>query len=112
VDVGLIGEVAVWRAANGSDPHDRRPSGPAQLQTLRALWQRDLDRRMQHSDKTVDSSVHEKRAASATFKGLRPEDRHHPPPAIQDLQKAAARQAEPVARTAAKRVDLEPNAVL
>jgi hypothetical protein len=58
LDVGLIGEVAVWRAANGIDPHDRRPSGPAQLQTLRALWQQDLDRRIQHSDKTVDSSVH------------------------------------------------------
>src|SRR5512133_2063055 len=39
LDVGLIGEVAVWRAANGIAPHDRRPSGPAQLQTLPALWQ-------------------------------------------------------------------------
>jgi hypothetical protein len=79
LDVGLIGEVAVWRAANGIDPHDRRPSGPAQLQTLPALWQRDLDRRIQHTDKTFDNSVHEERAASKTFKGLRPEDRHHSP---------------------------------
>jgi hypothetical protein len=56
-DVELIGEVAVWRAANGIAPHDRRPTGPAQLQTLPALWQRDLDRRIQHSDKTFDNSV-------------------------------------------------------
>jgi hypothetical protein len=72
LDVGLIGEVAVWRAANGIDPHDRRPADQAQLQTLPALWQQDLDRRIQHSDKAVDSSVHEERAAPGTFKGLRP----------------------------------------
>ena len=79
LDVELIGEVAVWRAANGIDPHDRRPTGPAQLQTLPALWQRDLERRIQHSDKTFDYSVDNERAASKTFKGLRPEDRHHSP---------------------------------
>jgi hypothetical protein len=79
LDVGLIGEVAVWRAANGIDPHGGRPTGPAQLQTLPALWQRHLDRRIRDSDKTFDNSVHRKRAASGTFKGLRPEDRHHSP---------------------------------
>jgi AAA domain len=79
LDVGLIGEVAVWRAANGIDPHDRRPTGSAQLQTPPALWQRDLDRRIQHTDETFDNSIHENRAASKTFKGLRPEDRHHSP---------------------------------
>jgi hypothetical protein len=79
LDAGLIGEVTVWRAANGIDRHDRRPTGSAQLQTLPALWQRDLERRIQDSDKTLDNSVHEERAASRTFKGLRPEDRHHLP---------------------------------
>jgi hypothetical protein len=79
LDVELIGEVAVWRAANGIDPHDRRPTGSAQLQTLPALWQRDLDRRIRHSDKRFDNSVHEEGAASRTFKGLRPKDRHHSP---------------------------------
>jgi hypothetical protein len=38
--VALIGEVEVWRAANAIDPHDRRPTGPAQLQTSPAVWQR------------------------------------------------------------------------
>ena len=33
LNVALIGEVAVWRAANGIYPNDPRPTGPAQLQT-------------------------------------------------------------------------------
>jgi conjugative relaxase-like TrwC/TraI family protein len=40
----IIGEVAVWRAANGIHPNDPRPTGTAQLQTAPALWQRHLDR--------------------------------------------------------------------
>jgi conjugative relaxase-like TrwC/TraI family protein len=79
LDVELIGEVAVWRAANGIDPHDHRPTGPAQPHNPPALWQRDLDRRIQHTDKTFDNSIHEDRASSKTFKDLRPEDRHHSP---------------------------------
>jgi conjugative relaxase-like TrwC/TraI family protein len=41
---GLIGEVAVWRAAVGVDPQDRRPTGAGQLQAASALWQQNLDR--------------------------------------------------------------------
>ena len=40
----LIGEIAVWRAANGINPQDPRPTGGAQLQTLPALWKQRLDR--------------------------------------------------------------------
>jgi hypothetical protein len=40
----LIGEVAVWRAAVGVDPQDRRPTGAAQLPVAPALWQQGLDR--------------------------------------------------------------------
>jgi hypothetical protein len=43
-NVGIIGEVAVWRAANGIHPYDPRPTGAAQLQTAPALWQHHLDR--------------------------------------------------------------------
>ena len=32
----LIGEIEVWRAANGINPHDHRPTGPEQLQLLRS----------------------------------------------------------------------------
>src|SRR5215212_527967 len=34
----LIGEIAVWQAANGIDPQDPQPTGGTQLETLRALW--------------------------------------------------------------------------
>jgi hypothetical protein len=40
----LIAEVAVWRAANGIEPRDTRPTGSGQLQTAPALWQQHLER--------------------------------------------------------------------
>jgi hypothetical protein len=41
----LIGEIAVWRAANGIDPQDPRPTGGGgQVETLPALWKQHLDR--------------------------------------------------------------------
>ena len=43
-NLAIIGEVAVWRAANGIHPSDPRPTGAAQLQTASALWQHHLDR--------------------------------------------------------------------
>jgi conjugative relaxase-like TrwC/TraI family protein len=42
--VALLGEVAVWRAAVGVDPQDRRPTGAGQLQAASTLWQQKLDR--------------------------------------------------------------------
>jgi len=43
-NTALIGEIAVWRAANGINPQDPRPTGETQLETLAALWKRRLDR--------------------------------------------------------------------
>ena len=43
-NLAIIGEVAVWRAANGVHPNDPRSTGAAQLQTAWALWQHHLDR--------------------------------------------------------------------
>jgi hypothetical protein len=40
----LIGGIAVWRAANGINPQDPRPTGGTQLETLPALWKQRLDR--------------------------------------------------------------------
>ncbi|WP_137121114.1 MobF family relaxase [Segeticoccus rhizosphaerae] len=45
-DPAVVGDLAVWRAATGVDPADRRPTGPAQLQKAAALWQRALDQRL------------------------------------------------------------------
>jgi hypothetical protein len=76
----LIGDVAVWRAANGINSHDRRPTGPAQPRTTQSLWQQNLDRHVQHvSTETFDYHAPAARAASRTSKGLRPADRDHTP---------------------------------
>jgi hypothetical protein len=42
--IAIVGEVDVWRAANGIDQKDHRPTGAAQLPTASALWQHHLDR--------------------------------------------------------------------
>ena len=39
----LSGEIAVWRAANGINPQDPRPTGGTQLETLPTLWKQRLD---------------------------------------------------------------------
>jgi hypothetical protein len=89
----IIGEVAVWRAANGMDPHDRRRTGPEQLPTAPALWQQDLDRQVQHhSDETVDYSIQEARAASKTVKGgLRSDERDHRSPLSEAYRRSLPR---------------------
>jgi conjugative relaxase-like TrwC/TraI family protein len=43
LSAALIGEIAVWRAANGINPRDHRPTGPAQLQTAWIEWRQRLD---------------------------------------------------------------------
>jgi hypothetical protein len=44
LSTALIGEIAVWRAANGISPQDPRPTGGTELETLPALWKQRLDR--------------------------------------------------------------------
>jgi hypothetical protein len=39
----LVGDIAVWRAANGINPQDPRPTGGTQLETLSTLWKQRLD---------------------------------------------------------------------
>ena len=58
----LIGEIAVWRAANGINPEDPRPTGGTQLETLPALWKQRLDRHIARS--TDPSSRRERRQAT------------------------------------------------
>jgi hypothetical protein len=41
---GLLGKVAVWRAANGIKPHDIRATGGPQLEPRAELWRQQLDR--------------------------------------------------------------------
>jgi hypothetical protein len=40
----LIGDIAVWRAANGIDPQDPQPTGGTQLEAAADRWKQHLDR--------------------------------------------------------------------
>ncbi len=42
----LLGDLAIWRAANNVPDTDHRPTGPAQPAKAHARWQRELDARM------------------------------------------------------------------
>jgi hypothetical protein len=57
----LIGEVAVWRAANGINPQDPRPTGGGgQLDTSATLWKQRLDRHIARAtDLRADARANE-----------------------------------------------------
>jgi hypothetical protein len=75
-NLSIIGEVAVWRAANGIHPGDPRPTGAAQLQTAPALWQHHLDRSLARSshDNIGRPDIPERQSAG-TSRDRRHEDR-------------------------------------
>jgi conjugative relaxase-like TrwC/TraI family protein len=77
LSAALIGEVAVWRAANGVNPHDRRPTGPKQLPTAAAEWQQHLDRSITHASDYPPNVEFLRQGLGSTFEGGRPENRHH-----------------------------------
>jgi hypothetical protein len=81
-NAAIIGEVAVWRAANGIHPNDQRPTGAAQLQTASALWQHHLDRSLA-SDESDHLDIKEPPSAG-TLGDRRHEDRQRltQPPAV------------------------------
>lgn len=61
--IALIGEIGVWRAANGIGPQDLRATGGTQLETLPALWKQRLDRHIAHStDSSTSARADERRA--------------------------------------------------
>jgi conjugative relaxase-like TrwC/TraI family protein len=63
--IALIGEIAVWRAANGIGPQDLRPTGGTQLETLPALWKQRLDWHVTRStDSSGNKSFDERQAAN------------------------------------------------
>jgi conjugative relaxase-like TrwC/TraI family protein len=68
LDVSLIADVAVWRAANGIHPQDRRPTGPEQIQTTLAESQKRLDRALSNASDDPVSLDRRHEIASETFK--------------------------------------------
>jgi choline dehydrogenase-like flavoprotein len=66
----LIGEIAVWRAANGIDPQDPRPTGGGgQLETASALWKQRLDRHIARSADPSGNARFDERQAAHTALG-------------------------------------------
>jgi conjugative relaxase-like TrwC/TraI family protein len=76
----IIGEVAVWRAANGIHPNDPRPTGAGQLQTAPALWQHHLNRSLaRYGDDNISHLDNQERPAAPTTHDRRHQDRQRPP---------------------------------
>ena len=83
-NLAVIGEIAVWRAANGIHPSDPRPTGAGQLQTASALWQHHLDRSLARgNDHDIGLDIPERRSAP-TSRDRRHQDRQRlaQPPAV------------------------------
>ena len=61
----LVREIAVWRAANGINPQDPRPTGGGgDLDTAAALWKQRLDRQIAPStDSSGNNMLNERQAA-------------------------------------------------
>ena len=77
----LIGEIAVWRAANGISPQDSRPTGARdQLETLPALWKQHLDRRIARSADPSGNARFDERQAAHTAPRRRLDDSQRPYP--------------------------------
>jgi len=73
----LIGDIAVWQAANGINPQDPRPTGGSQLETLPALWKQRLDRHIARATyPPADARANERPAGRTAFS--RSDDRQRP----------------------------------
>ena len=80
-NAALLGEVAVWRAAVGVDPQDRRPTGAGQPQTAAALWQQNLDQHISLSSRRLGADVGKPQLGGPSQDHQR-EDRHRMPPTV------------------------------
>jgi len=75
----LLGEVAVWRAAVGVDPQDRRATGAGQLQAASAFWQQNLDRAVALRSRPPGADVAKRQIAGPSQDRQR-DHRHRKPP--------------------------------
>jgi hypothetical protein len=75
---GIIGEIAVWRAANGINPQDPRPTGGTQPETVPALWKQHLDRDIVWATDPPTDARGDERQAAHTAPSRRHDDSQHP----------------------------------
>ena len=73
----LIGEIAVWRAANGINPQDPRPTGGGgQLETLPTFWKQRLDRDIARAtDQPADAKANERQTRHTALSRSLPDPR-------------------------------------
>jgi hypothetical protein len=76
--IALIGEIAVWRAANGIDPQDSRPTGGTQFETLPVLWKQRLDRDIARATHPPADARADERHAAHTAPRRGHDDRQRP----------------------------------
>jgi hypothetical protein len=75
---GLVREIAVWRAANGINPQDPRPTGGTQLEMLPALWKQRLDRDVAWATYPAADATADERQAGRTALNRSYSHRQHP----------------------------------
>ena len=76
----LVGEIAVWRAANGINPQDPRPTGGGQLETLPALWKQRLDRDIARANAPADAKADERQTLGTARSSYNNRQRPHRKP--------------------------------
>ena len=74
----LIGGIAVWRAANGINPQDPRPTGGTRFESLPALWKQRLDRDVAWATYPAAEATGDERQAGRTAVSRSYSDRQHP----------------------------------
>jgi hypothetical protein len=79
ISTALVREIAVWRAANGINPQDPRPTGGrGELDTAAALWKQRLDRHFASSTHPpADARTDERQAAHTAVRRWH-DDRQRP----------------------------------
>jgi hypothetical protein len=77
-NLAVVGEVAVWRAANGINPQDPRPTAGTQLESLLALWKQRLDRDVAWATCPAADATADERQAGRTALSRSYSHRQHP----------------------------------
>jgi conjugative relaxase-like TrwC/TraI family protein len=79
LSTALVREIAVWRAANGINPQDPRPTGGGgELDTAAALWKQRLDRHVASSTQPPADARTDDRQAAHTARRRWHDDRQRP----------------------------------
>jgi hypothetical protein len=74
----LVREIAVWRAVNGINLQDPRPTGGTQLETLPALWKQHLDRQIARAaDSSGNARFDERQAAHTALRRRHDDTKRH-----------------------------------